>query len=74
MWKGSNQEGLFIEMGTNITHKCNLTIYVRLYFFSIFILSRQTGKLDGFVFNMCLIFNYLCHITKMFYHGINVYY
>jgi hypothetical protein len=30
MWKGSNQEGLFIEMGTNTMHKRNLTICVRL--------------------------------------------
>ena len=50
MWKGSNQEGLFIEMGTNIMHKRNLTIYVRLYFFFIFILSHQTEKLGGFIF------------------------
>lgn len=50
MWKGSNQEGLFIEMGTNTMRKRNLTICVRLQFFFILFLSHQTEKLDGLIF------------------------
>lgn len=33
MWKGSNQEGLFIEMGTNTMHKRNLTIFRQIIIF-----------------------------------------
>lgn len=51
MWKGSNQEGLFIEMGTNTMHKRNLTIFRQIIiFFFILFLSHQTEKLDGFIF------------------------
>lgn len=50
MWKGSNQEGLFIEMGTNTMHKRNLTIFRQIIIFFILFLSHQTEKLDGFIF------------------------
>lgn len=50
MWKDSNQEGLFIEMGTNIMHKRNLTIFRQIIIFFILFLSHQTEKLGGFIF------------------------
>lgn len=50
MWKGSNREGLFIEMGTNIMHKRNLTIFRQIIIFFHIILSHQTEKLGGFIF------------------------